>query len=183
MDVPVVLSFVGGHRQHLSHGVVDALHATVAVGVVGARHDFWHAEELVHGKRVGVSLFETDANLSLASPLPSVRGHLGKRIPLDWSRLRFPKQYGKRQGAPDWSTLTGKARHPSYRRGIISVRPHQMVLSARPGRHTGSVLSDHLVATCQGKGARKLTPRVWLRLIPAGDGCSPPVRWPPAKPL
>ena len=49
VDVPVVLSFVDDHRQHLSHGVVDALDATVAVGVVGARRDFSHAEELVHG--------------------------------------------------------------------------------------------------------------------------------------
>ena len=48
-DVPVVLSFVDDHRQHLSHGVVDALDATVAV--VGDRRDFSHAEELVHGKR------------------------------------------------------------------------------------------------------------------------------------
>ena len=52
VDVPVVLSFVDDHRQHLSHGVVDALDATVAVGVVGTRCDFSHAEELVHGKRL-----------------------------------------------------------------------------------------------------------------------------------
>ena len=51
MDVPVVLSFVDDHCQHLSHGVVDALDATVAVGVLGVRRDFSHAEELVHGKR------------------------------------------------------------------------------------------------------------------------------------
>ena len=37
--------------QHLSHGGVDALDDTVAVGVVGARCDFSHAKELVHGKR------------------------------------------------------------------------------------------------------------------------------------
>ena len=51
VDVPVVLLFVDNHHQHLSHGVVDAPDATVAVGVVGARSDFSHAEELVHGKR------------------------------------------------------------------------------------------------------------------------------------
>ena len=51
VDVPVVLSFVDDHRQHLSHGVVDPLGATVAVGVLGARRDVSHAEELVHGKR------------------------------------------------------------------------------------------------------------------------------------
>ena len=43
VDVPVVLSFVDDHRQHLSHGVVDALDATVAVGMVGACRDFPHA--------------------------------------------------------------------------------------------------------------------------------------------
>ena len=42
VDVSVVLSFVHDHRQHLSHGVVDALDATVTVGVVGARRDFSH---------------------------------------------------------------------------------------------------------------------------------------------
>ena len=51
VDVPVVLLFVDDHRQHLSHGVIDALDATVAVGVVGARREFSHAEELVQGKR------------------------------------------------------------------------------------------------------------------------------------
>ena len=39
VDVPVVLSFVDDHRQHLSHGVVDALDTIVAVGV-GARREF-----------------------------------------------------------------------------------------------------------------------------------------------
>ena len=34
VDVPVVLSFVDDHRQHLSHGVVDALDAIVAIGMV-----------------------------------------------------------------------------------------------------------------------------------------------------
>ena len=51
VDLPVVLSFVDDHRQHLSHAMVDALDATVAVGVVDARRDFSHAEELVHGKQ------------------------------------------------------------------------------------------------------------------------------------
>ena len=40
MAVLVVLSFVDDHRRHLSHGVVDVLETTVAVGVVGARRDF-----------------------------------------------------------------------------------------------------------------------------------------------
>ena len=31
--------------------MIDALDATVAVGVVGARREFSHAEELVQGKR------------------------------------------------------------------------------------------------------------------------------------
>ena len=50
VDVPVVLSIVDDHRQHLSHGVVDALNATVAAGVEGARRDFLHAKEREHGK-------------------------------------------------------------------------------------------------------------------------------------
>ena len=51
VGVPVVLPFVDDHREHLNHGVIDALDATVAVGVLGVRRDFSHAEELVHGKR------------------------------------------------------------------------------------------------------------------------------------
>ena len=43
VDVPVVLSFVDDHHKHLSHGVVDALNATVAVAVVGTRRDFPYA--------------------------------------------------------------------------------------------------------------------------------------------
>ena len=50
MNVPVVLFFVDDHTQHLIHDVSDALDATVAVGMVGARHDFPHAYPLVHGK-------------------------------------------------------------------------------------------------------------------------------------
>ena len=98
--------------------------------------------------------------MSLASPGSRDQGHYGRRIRLDQSRLRFTKQYGKRQGARDWSTLTRRARHPLYRRGALSVGPHQMGLSARPGRLAGSVLSDHIVASCLGKGVRKLMPRV-----------------------
>ena len=40
---------VDDHRQYLSHGVLDALDATIGVGVVRARRDFLHVEELVHG--------------------------------------------------------------------------------------------------------------------------------------
>ena len=43
VDVPVVLHFVDDHRQHLRHGVVDALDATVTIGVVCARRNFLHA--------------------------------------------------------------------------------------------------------------------------------------------
>ena len=39
----VVLSFVDDHRKHLSHSVIGALDATVAVGVLGARRNFPHA--------------------------------------------------------------------------------------------------------------------------------------------
>ena len=50
VGVPVVLSFADDHREHLSHGVIDAFDATVAVGIVGARRDVPPAEKLVHGK-------------------------------------------------------------------------------------------------------------------------------------
>lgn len=42
--------FVDGHRDHLSHGLIDALDATVAVRVVGARRKVPHAWNIVHGK-------------------------------------------------------------------------------------------------------------------------------------
>ena len=43
VGVPVVLSFVDDHREHLSHGVSDALDATVAVRMVGVCRDFSRA--------------------------------------------------------------------------------------------------------------------------------------------
>ena len=106
-----------------------------------------------------LSFPEAASNLSLASRQLRVRGHCGRLIRQDQSRLSFPKHCGERQGAPDWSTLTGNARHPSYRRGAFAMRPDQMVLSARPGRCAGSGFSDDLVATRQGEGALKLAPR------------------------
>ena len=96
----------------------------------------------------GLSLSETDPNLSLASPRPRVRGHYRRRICLDRSRLRFPKLYGKRQEAPDWFTLAGKARHPSYRRGAFGVRPHKWCCRHDPGGARGlffQITSSRLV--------------------------------------
>ena len=133
------------------------------------------------GKTVGgLSLWETDPSLSLASTGPRDRGHFGRRIRLDRSRLRFPKHYKKRQGAPDGSTLTGRARHPPYRRGAFVVRLHQCIISTARAAW-GVRSSDHHVTTRLGKGARKLAPRAWLRLSPVGDACHPPVRWPPVR--
>ena len=43
VDVPVVLSFIDDHCEHLIHGVIDALDATVAIEMVGTRSDFLHA--------------------------------------------------------------------------------------------------------------------------------------------
>ena len=40
MDVPVVVSFVDDHRQHLRHGVIGTLDAPVTAGVVGAVETF-----------------------------------------------------------------------------------------------------------------------------------------------
>ena len=60
------------------------------------------------GKTVGgLSLWETDPSLSLASSGTRDRGRDESRFRLDRSRLRFPRLCGNRQGAPDWSTLTG----------------------------------------------------------------------------
>ena len=56
-------------------------------------------------------LWEIDPGLFLASPEPPDRGHYGRCVHLDRSRLQFPKHYGKKKGAPDWSTITGRASH------------------------------------------------------------------------
>lgn len=50
VDAPVVLEFVSSHPEHMSHGSIEAINATVTVGVVGARYDCPHAMRLVHGK-------------------------------------------------------------------------------------------------------------------------------------
>ena len=84
-------------------------------------------------KQLRVSLFwETDPNLSLASR-PRDRGRSGWRICLNRSRLRFPTCCGKRQGAPDWSTLTGWARHPPRMRGHLECVSSKLCCQHCPG--------------------------------------------------
>ena len=137
--------FFGGSDEN------GGIHRRVSKGGGGVRH--------LPGKTVGsLSLRETDPSLSLASTGPRDRGHFGRRIRLDRSRLRFPKHYKKRQGAPDGSTLTGRARHPPYRRGAFVVRLHQCIISTARAAW-GVRSSDHHVTTRLGKGARKLAPR------------------------
>ena len=51
MKIPIVLSLVDDHGEHLSHGVVDAFNPTVAVGMVGTCSDFAHVEALKKGNR------------------------------------------------------------------------------------------------------------------------------------
>ena len=50
VEIPVVLTFVDDHGEHLSHCVVDSFDAPT-VGVVGARGDFAHTEALEDGDR------------------------------------------------------------------------------------------------------------------------------------
>ena len=84
----------------------------------------------------GFSLWEIDPSLFLISPGLHDRGHYGRRtFRLDRSRLRVRKHKGKRQGAPDWSTLSGRPRHQPYRQGRVGVCPSNgVVRTARAAR-------------------------------------------------
>ena len=51
MGIPIILSLVDEHTDHLSHGVIHALNATVAVRMIGYSRHFVHAEQLVDSVR------------------------------------------------------------------------------------------------------------------------------------
>ena len=48
MQVPIVLSFVDDHSQHLGHSAVHPLNAPVTVGMIGACSKLAHAQQLIH---------------------------------------------------------------------------------------------------------------------------------------
>ena len=48
MQVPIVLSLVDDHSQHLGHGVVHPLNASVTVGMIGACSKLAHAKQLIY---------------------------------------------------------------------------------------------------------------------------------------
>ena len=47
----VTLSFVDGHREHLSHTVIHSLYATFVVGMLGFCRNLAHAVQLVRGEQ------------------------------------------------------------------------------------------------------------------------------------
>ena len=47
MNIPVILLFIDDHSEHLSHGVIHALDAAVAVRMMGDCRCFPYALELV----------------------------------------------------------------------------------------------------------------------------------------
>ena len=51
MGMPIILSLVDDHSEHLSHGMIHALDAVVAVRMIGACRNFAQAEELVDSVR------------------------------------------------------------------------------------------------------------------------------------
>ena len=51
MGIPIILPLVDDHSEHLSHGMIHALDAAVAVRMIGSCHNFAHAEELVNSVR------------------------------------------------------------------------------------------------------------------------------------
>ena len=48
MQVPIVLSLVDDHTQHLGHSVVYPLNAPVTVGMIGACSKLAHAQQLIY---------------------------------------------------------------------------------------------------------------------------------------
>ena len=49
--IPVILSLVDDHSEHLGHGMIHALDAAVAVRMIGACRNFAHAVQLVNSVR------------------------------------------------------------------------------------------------------------------------------------
>ena len=49
MQVPIVLSLVDDHSQHLGHSVVHPLNAPVTVGIIGACSKLVHTQQLIYG--------------------------------------------------------------------------------------------------------------------------------------
>ena len=76
MGMPIILSLVDDHSEHLSHGMIHALDAVVAVRMIGACRNFAQAEELVDSVRqLGAELEavvgeETNGCLLYTSPSP-----------------------------------------------------------------------------------------------------------------
>ena len=48
MQVPIVLSLVDDHSQHLDHRVVYPLNAPVTVGMIGACSKLVHTQQLIY---------------------------------------------------------------------------------------------------------------------------------------
>ena len=51
MSIPIILSHIDDHSEHLSHGVIHALDAAVTVRMIGACRNFAHAVQLVDSVR------------------------------------------------------------------------------------------------------------------------------------
>ena len=47
-QIPVVLSLVDDHRQHLGHSVVHPFNATAVIGMIGACGQLAHPQQLVY---------------------------------------------------------------------------------------------------------------------------------------
>ena len=51
MGITIILPLVGDHGEHLSHGIIHALDAAVAVRMIGTCRNFACAEEFVNSVR------------------------------------------------------------------------------------------------------------------------------------
>ena len=51
MSIPIITSLVDDHSEHLSHGMIHALDAAVAVRIIGPCRNFLHAVQLLDSVR------------------------------------------------------------------------------------------------------------------------------------
>ena len=49
VEIPIILTFVDDHGEHLSHGVIDAFDPTIAIWMIGAGSDLAHPEAFEEG--------------------------------------------------------------------------------------------------------------------------------------
>ena len=112
MLVPIVLSLVDDHSQHLGHGLVHQLNAPVTVGMLGACSKLAHVQQLIY------SLWKHGAELE------AIVREYGARAPLQGNAL-VHQDIGctLRRGlsSSDWKNVGPRLKRPLNRYCLVAL--------------------------------------------------------------